>query len=194
MDEPGFSELVEQGRRGDPDAARLLVERYESAIRRQVRFTLRDNRLRRVLEESDICQSVLGQFFVGLWAGRFEFDGPEQLVALLKAMVRHKITSTARYWGAGRRNYRRNLGQHDSEAAVEPPSPGPTPSRIVADAELLAEFERRLSDEERALLALRRQGASWAEVAEHIGGSPEAARKRFERALDRVGGQLGLDE
>src|SRR5262249_53969376 len=99
MDEPSFAELVDQARGGDPHAARLLIERYESAIRRQVRFALRDNRLRRRLGETDVCQSVLGQFFVGLWAGRFEFDGPEQLVALLKEMVRNKIIDQARYWG-----------------------------------------------------------------------------------------------
>jgi RNA polymerase sigma factor (sigma-70 family) len=194
MDEPSFAELVERARLGDPQAARLLVERYESAIRRQVRSALRDNRLRRRLGETDVCQSVLGQFFVALWAGRLAFDGPEQLVALLKEMVHNKVVGKARYWGAGRRDYRRELGPLDSDHAVEPLSPGPTPSRIVADAELLAEFERRLSEPERAILLLRQQGASWAEVAERVGGSPGAIRKRYERALDRVGRELGLDE
>jgi RNA polymerase sigma factor (sigma-70 family) len=194
MDEPSFVELVDQARRGDPQAARLLIERYESAIRRQARLALRDNRLRRMLGETDLCQSVLGQFFVGLWAGRFEFDGPEQLVGLLKEMVRHKVIGQARYWGAARRDYRRETGRLDSEAAVEPLSPDPTPSRLVADADLLAEFERRLGEPERAILALRRRGASWAEVAEQLGGGAEALRKRFERAVDRVGGELGLNE
>jgi RNA polymerase sigma factor (sigma-70 family) len=194
MDEPSFAELVEQARRGDPQAARLLIERYASAIRRQARFALRDNRLRRRLGETDLCQSVLGQFFVGLWAGRFEFDGPEQLVALLKEMVRNKIIGEARYWGAARRDYRRETGRLDSDAAVEPLSTDPTPSQLVADADLLAEFERRLGEPERAILALRRRGASWAEVAEQLGGGAEAWRKRFERAVDRIGGELGLNE
>jgi RNA polymerase sigma factor (sigma-70 family) len=194
MDEPGFAELVERARGGDPQAGRLLIERYETAIRRQARFALRDNRLRLMLDESDVCQSVLGQFFVGLWAGQFEFDGPEQLVALLNEMVRNKVIAKARYWKARRRDYRRDIGPLGSGQFDEPVSPGPTPSRIVADAELLAELERRLSEPERAILALRRRGASWAEVAEQIGGGAEAVRKRFERALNRVGHELGLDE
>jgi DNA-directed RNA polymerase specialized sigma24 family protein len=195
MDEPTFSDLIERAKQGEPDAARLLIERYESAIRRQVRFSLLDNHLRRVLEETDVCQSVLGRFFVGLWAGRFEIDRPEQLVALLKKLVKNKIVDQARYWNAERRNIRRNVVPLESETPIELASDEPTPSRIVADAELLAEFERRLSEEERAILVLRRQGLSWAEVSERVsGGGGEATRKRFERAIDRVSAALGLNE
>jgi RNA polymerase sigma factor (sigma-70 family) len=194
MDEPGFAELVEQARRGDSQAARLLVERYESAIRRQVHFAFRDNRLRQRVGETDICQSVLGKFFVALWAGALEFDSPEQLVAFLTKMVRNKVRGKARYWKARRRDYRRDIGQPDPDHPVEPLSPGPPPDELVADAELLHEFERRLAEPERTILVLRQQGASWDEVAERVGDSPGAARKRFERALDRVGRELGLDE
>jgi RNA polymerase sigma factor (sigma-70 family) len=194
MDEPGFAELVERVKQGDSQAARLLLERYEPAIRRQVRFTIRDNRLRRLLGETDVCQSVLGQFFVALWAGRLEFDGPEQLVGLLKEMVRNKVIDKARYWKAQRRDYRRDIDRLDPDQTVEPVSTGPTPSQIVADAEILAEFGRRLTESERAILVLRRQGASWAEVAGQLGGNAAAIRKRFERAVHRVSHELGLDE
>src|SRR3954469_25291651 len=109
MGSPGFAELVSRAGRGEKEATHRLIERYESSIRRQVRFTLMDNKLRRVLEETDICQSVLGQFFNGLWTGRFVLNGPEQLIALLKQMVKNKITDQARYWRAGRRGYFRNV-------------------------------------------------------------------------------------
>jgi DNA-directed RNA polymerase specialized sigma24 family protein len=193
-DDLSFSELVERARRGDQDAARWLVERYESAVRRQVRFSLMSNRLKRVLDETDVCQSVIGQFFVGLWSGRFELEGPEQLVALLREMVRNKLTDQARYWNAARRDYHRNVGQLDDDAPkAEPPSAEPSPSRIVAGAELLAEFEGRLSDDERAMLALRRQGKSWAEVSDALSApGAQAVRKRYERAVDRVARELGL--
>jgi RNA polymerase sigma factor (sigma-70 family) len=191
--EPNFAELIVRARDRDPEAARLLIERYEPAIRREVRFALIDNRLRSVLDKTDILQSVMGQFFVGLWAGRFEFSGPEQLVGLLNEMVRNKVVDQARYWKAGRRDYRRNAGPIDPDHVAEPPDPDPTPSRIVADAELLEEFERRLTEPERLILSYRRQGLSWADVAGRLGEpSPEAIRKRFERALNRVGRDLGF--
>jgi RNA polymerase sigma factor (sigma-70 family) len=186
MDPPSFAELVSRARCGDPDAIRRLVELYEPVIRRQVRFSLLENRLRRVLEETDVCQSVMGRFFAGLEQRRFEFDGPEQLNGLLRRLVRNKITDQARYWKAGRRDYLRNIIPIDPDDPVEPMCSGPTPSRVVADADFLASFECRLSDEERAIFALRRQGMNWPEIADRIGGKSEAIRKRFERALERV--------
>jgi RNA polymerase sigma factor (sigma-70 family) len=173
-------------------AARWLVERYEQAIRRHIRFLLMDNRLRRVLEEADVCQSVLGQLFAGLREGCFELNEPEQLVGLLRQLVRNKITDQARYWKARRRDYLRNITRIDPDNSIQLTSPEPTPSRIVAGVELLAEFEGRLSDEERTVFHLRRQGLSWSDIAGRIGGRPEAIRKRFERALKRVGRTLDL--
>jgi RNA polymerase sigma factor (sigma-70 family) len=186
MENVGFAELVSRAGRGEKDAALWLIERYESAIRRQVRFTLMDNKLRRVLEETDICQSVMGQFFNGLEAGRFSLEGPEQLVGLLKQMVRNKITDQARYWRAGCRDYLRNIPPGDSSDRIEPVSPEPTPSLIVEQSEFLAEFESRLSEWERTIFAYRRQGLNWPEIASRTGEGAEAIRKRFERALERV--------
>jgi len=167
-----------------------LVEQYGSAIRRQVRFMLMDNKLRKVLEETDICQSVMGQFFTGLGEGRFELDVPEQLIGLLKQIVKNKIIDQARYWRAGRRDYSRNIKSSDCEKLGEPFSPEPTPSRVVEDTEFLAEFQSRLSEWERMIFGFRRQGMNWPEIASRTGEGAEATRKRFERALDRVGRTL----
>ena len=187
----GFAELVKRAGQGECEAAQCLVTQYEPALRRQVRFTLMDNKLRRVLEETDVCQSVMGQFFNGLSTGRFELDGPEQLIGLLRQMVKNKITDQARYWRASRRDYLRNIMPSDSDRVDEPLSPEPTPSRVVEDSEFLAEFESRLSDWERTIFAFRRQGMNWPEIANRTGEGSEAIRKRFERALDRVGRTLG---
>src|SRR4051794_40521738 len=129
MENVGFAELVDRAGRGEREAALYLIERYESAIRRQVRFSLMDNKLRRVLEETDICQSVMGQFFNGLGAGRFELEGPEQLIGLLKQMVRNKITDEARYWRAGGRGLLVDGSPphlHGRGGALSPP-PAPAP-------------------------------------------------------------------
>lgn len=191
MAEPTFAELVEKARRGDPEAARSLVDRYQGAIRREVRFAILDGRLRRLLDETDVLQSVLGRFFLDLGAGRYDFEGPEQMAGLLREMVRAKVADHARYWKAARRDFRRNVAP-GPEPAPEVASAEPSPSRQVADADFLAEFERRLTDQERAILALRRQGVGWPEVAARLEGGAEALRKRFERALDRVGRELDL--
>jgi RNA polymerase sigma-70 factor (ECF subfamily) len=62
----------------------------------------------------------------------------------------------------------------------------PSPSRLVASRELLDEFRRRLSSEERMLADLRAEGYEWAEIATRLGGTPQARRKQLTRALDRI--------
>ena len=80
---------------GHRSTAAELVQRYEPAVRRSVRLRL-DPRLRRVCDSMDICQAVLGSFFVRAASGQYELDTPEQLLRLLTAMARNKLLNQAR--------------------------------------------------------------------------------------------------
>jgi RNA polymerase sigma-70 factor (ECF subfamily) len=184
----GFTELVRRVRAGDEAAAAELVRRYEPAVRRAVRFQMRDRRLRRYLDSLDICQSVLGSFFVRAASGQYELDEPGQLLNLLVAMARHKLATQARK----RQVVRRQEGDPEDNDALA--GREPSPSAQVAGRELLQEVRKRLSAEERALAEERAQGRGWAEIAAAVGGSPEALRKKLARALDRVASELGVDE
>jgi RNA polymerase sigma-70 factor (ECF subfamily) len=187
-----FRDLILRVRSGDERAAAELVEHYEPFIRRAVRVRLRDPRLRRLLDSMDVCQSVLLNFFVRAAAGQFELDTPEQLLKLLATMARNKLINQVEWQQAGRRDQRRvEPGGVEGCDLVDP---GPSPSRFASARELLQETRRRLGPDERRLLDLREQGWEWAEIAEAVGGSPEALRKKLARAADRVARQLGLDE
>jgi RNA polymerase sigma factor (sigma-70 family) len=185
--ELSFQDLMEQVRRGDGDAAAELVRRYEPAIRRVVRLRLTDARLRRTFDSMDICQSVLGSFFVRAALGQYEIASTDQLLKLLAQMARHKVMDQMRRQRAARRDLARLEG--DAEAC-EVADGGASPSRQVAGRELLLEVQRRLSSEEEELANLRAQGREWADIAQERGGSPEALRKRLARGLDRVAQQL----
>ncbi len=195
MPELPFIELIERIRRGDADAVRLFMEEYNGAIEREVRFALLDRRLRRVVSESDVKQSVMMRFVVGLWAGKYEFEDPQQVAGLLKVMVRARVADLARHWLAEKRDLRKNAPLSDPGAAAVPMKQR-TPSEIVADAELFGRIEEKLSDEERSILRLRQEGRSWHDLAAAMGKerSPEAMRKRYERSLARVSRELGLDD
>jgi RNA polymerase sigma factor (sigma-70 family) len=193
MDESGeFLELIRRVRAGDQQAATDLVRRYEPAIRLAVRVRLTDARLRRVVDSMDICQSVLANFFVRAAAGQFEIEKPEQLLGLLTTMARNKVTNQAHRRRAARRDVRRQVLTDAGE--VEPAAPGATPSVQVSEAELLAELRRRLTPEERELAELRAQGRSWEEIAAQCGGTPDALRIKYSRAVDRVAAELRLEE
>jgi RNA polymerase sigma factor (sigma-70 family) len=187
-----FDELIQRVRAGDEEAAALLVKRYESAIRRAVRFRLADARLGGLLDSMDICQSVLGSFFLRAASGQFELKNPGQLLKLLTAMARNKLNSQARKQLSQRRDVRRvesgdrSDGQFVATAA--------NPSTIVAARDLLEEVHRRLSPDERRVLELRNQGWDWAAIGSQVGVGAEAVRRRLSRALDRVVADLGLDD
>jgi RNA polymerase sigma-70 factor (ECF subfamily) len=188
-----FAEFIHRIRAGDDQAARELVQRYEPVIRRQVRVLLRDPRLASRFDWTDVCQSVMASFFVRAAAGQFDLEQPDQLLRLLIVMARHKLAKQVRRHRAGRRDYRRSEVR-DPEYLEGRSAADPSPSRLVAGRELLDEFRRRLTDEERQLADLRAQGFEWAEIAGRLGGTPGARSKQLARALDRVEQQLESSE
>lgn len=191
-DDPTFADFVQRIRAGDTQAAAELVRRYEPAIRMEVRLRLVDKRLRRVLDTMDVCQSVLGSFFIRAATGLYELDEPDQLVKLLVAMARNKVAHQARRQRALRRDVRREIELNSK--AIDVPTAQPSPSRVIEGQELLGELRRRLTDEERRLGDLRAQGFEWTEIAVQLGGTSQARRKQWNRAVGRVAQELGLDE
>ena len=187
-----FRELIDRVRARDEQAAAELVRRYEPTIRMAIRVRLRDPALRRLLDSMDICQSVLANFFVRVVAGQFELETADQLVKLLVTMARNKVTNHALKQQAARRDQRRlQKGGLDENALV---ASGPTPSQVVANQELLQEFRKRLSEDERRLADQRAQGRSWADIAAEHGGNEDTLRMQLTRAIDRVTRELRLEE
>jgi RNA polymerase sigma-70 factor (ECF subfamily) len=191
-DSDPFRELIRRVRDRDQAAARELVERYESVIRRVVRIHLRDARLRRVLDSTDVCQSVLASFFVRTALGQYELDSPEQLLGLLSAIARKKLTKQANWLCAQRRDLRRDgpIG----EDAYRLPGRANDPSEQVAAREILDKVRERLDDDERYLAEQRSLGRTWKDLADELNGTDAALRKKLTRALDRVMFELGLEE
>jgi RNA polymerase sigma factor (sigma-70 family) len=188
----GFPELMQRVRSGDQEAATELVRGYERTIRRAVRIWLMDARLRRTFDSMDVCQSVLGSFFVRAALGQFQLEHPEQLVRLLVQMARNKLTDEVRRQRAGRRDNRRLEGGDVHEREVIAVEAGP--SRQVAGRDLLQEVRKRLSPEERTLADRRAVGRDWPDIAAELGGDPCALRKKLTRAINRITRELGLDD
>jgi RNA polymerase sigma-70 factor (ECF subfamily) len=184
-----FPEFIRRIRAGDDQAARELVERYEPVIRCEVRLRLRDPRLYSRFDWTDICQSVMASFFLRAAAGEYDLRQPDQLLRLLVVMTRRKLANQKRRHRADRRDCRR-LEARDPAYLEGRSAAVPSPSRLVIGRELLDEFRRRLSDEERALADLRADGCEWTEIAARLGGTAEARRKQLARAVDRVEQQL----
>lgn len=187
-----FRDLIVRVRAGDNQAAEELVRHYEPTIRRVARVRLVDARLRRSFDSMDICQSVFASFFVRAALGQYELEQPEQLLNLLVDMSRKKLIDRARQETAERRDHRR-IAPGGLEGR-DRPTAAAGPSEEASAAELLVEFRRRLSEDERHLAELRAEGKDWAQIAAECGGTAEALRKKLARAIDRIGQELGLDQ
>ena len=187
-----FQGFIQRIRAGDDQAAVELVRQYEPLIRTEIRLRLVNPALSRAFDSMDICQSVLGSFFVRAAAGQYELAHPEQLVQLLIAITRNKLAGQVRRQQRLRRDLRRTADVAADELDLA--APEQTPSEIASGKELLEAFRARLSQEEQELAELRAADCQWQEIADRLGGTPQARRKQLERAICRVSQELGLDD
>jgi RNA polymerase sigma factor (sigma-70 family) len=177
MEQPDFSGFLADVRAGEGAAAAELVRRYEPYLRRLIRLRLHDPRLRRLLESTDICQSILAEFFARAGRGEFNLRSHEQLAGLLLAMARNKLLTQAR--------------RHHQPGSLPPgwdaADPHPSPAEQAADRDLLQAVRDRLSPEEWSLFEQNKlRGRTWAEIAAENGADANALRMRLTRALARV--------
>src|SRR5262245_4100965 len=187
MSQPTFEEMLAAVRRGDQPAAADLVRRHEGYIRRVVRLRLAgQEQLCRVFDSLDICQSILAQFFVRARAGQFDLHSPEDLRRLLVSMALNKVISKARR----ERHHAGGLPDDWDTADTIP-----TPAEAVAEWDLAEHAWRRLSERECWLFeqnkVLRR---NWADIAEEVGGDPDALRIQLARAIARLRKELQHEE
>lgn len=191
-DSETFSEFLRRIRAGDADAAAELVRQYESVVRVEVRMRLSDARLRRIFDSQDICQSALRSFFIGAAGGQYELHQPEDLVRLLVGIARNKLAFQARKHRRQCRDVRRQEAL--TEGTPEATAADATPSVQIETVELIQEFRKRLTALERDMAERRCLGQEWNQIASDLGGTSQARRKQFERAIERVSRQLGLED
>jgi RNA polymerase sigma factor (sigma-70 family) len=182
-----FTQFLAAVRAGDATAGEAFVRRFEPSIRRVVLLRLHDSRLRRVLDASDVCQSVLRSFLNRARAGQFALDTPEQLAALLVRMTVNKIITVAR---------RTAREQGSPPPEWDPIDPTPSPLQHLLRAELAEVARRHLAPDDWALFEAHHvQQRDWADIAAERGStSPQGLRMRLARALARVRAVLEEEE
>jgi hypothetical protein len=194
--ESTFAALLHRVRLGEQAAAAELVQHYEPVVRREIRLWLRQCRalaLTRVVDSTDICQSVLARFFVQASEDRLNIQNPEHLQNLLLIMARHRFLHHLRSNQAVRRDIRRAKPLLDSDLnELAEPSGRAAPGDMVVEQELLQMIRARLTPEERELADRRASGESWADVVAAMGGTPDARRIQLARAEARVAADFGL--
>jgi RNA polymerase sigma-70 factor (ECF subfamily) len=151
--------------------------------------------LRTKVDSADITQSVMADLVKGF--DQFEFRGEPAWKGYLRRLVENKIRAKADYFGAAKRDARRDQPiDADGEREPELPSQEPSPSDRLLREEEYARLEEsldRLPDAEREVLMLRVfQGMSHLEIAKRLDRPSEnAVHKLYARALARLSNLMG---
>jgi DNA-directed RNA polymerase specialized sigma24 family protein len=176
-------ELLRRIQDGDEAAAAEFVRMYEPHIRRVVRARMRAAGLRRASDSSDLCQNVLLSFLVGSAVGRYELEDSEAMRKLLGRIAANQAIDLAR-----KPEFRKPAVAIGGGGALgpEPVAPGPGPASQLALRELIQKANELLSESERPIAALRKQGLSWEEIGRRLGKSSDAVRKLLDRAARRI--------
>ncbi len=185
-----LEELLGRIRDRDQSAAEEFVRTYGPHVRRVVRARLRVARLRRVSDSSDLCQVVLASFLVRAAVGQYEIADSDEMKKLLARIAVNKVADLARK----PEFLNPPLPVGGSEVGgIEPVEPGAGPASQLALSELIQKAEQLLTDTERPIAELRKEGLTWAEVGKRLNTSADAARKALDRAAKRIMLALGLE-
>lgn len=190
-------ELVLRAQQGDKAAENRLVERYYERVRAIVRIRL-GSKLRQRIESSDIVQE---SFIAALHSlESFEMREPANLIAWLSRIVERQIMAAADYYGAKKRDYRKEtqLPTASGDAGTATAKFDIADVKGLQAIDILGESEdrdrveaclERLPPEYRDLILHREYaGASWEAIAEETGRpSAAAARMMHARAMIELG-------
>lgn len=186
--------LLDQIAAGEPGAVDRLLAHHREDLRRFVELRL-DRGVRARVDPSDVVQQAqldvarrLPEYLAGrpvpfhLWARQFAYQ---------------RVLNARRDHRADRRDVRRETAEPDQSSVALARSilcPGPSPSEVAVARELAdraAAAIEILPEADREILLLRHtEGLPFDEVAVLLGIDPATARKRFGRALCKLGDAL----
>ena len=189
-----FTELMERARSGDPEAMRDFLGRFEPEVRVMVRARL-PRKLRPRFDSGDFVQAVWQSFFTGPDVALPEFENPAHLRGFLAGVVRNKVQEQhRRLTRTAKHNLAREeplyIARGDREIPREVASPDPSPSETVQAHDRLEQLIAGFGPREIEVLSLRRQGLTYAEVAERTGIHERSVRRIIELFRSRLEGRV----
>lgn len=182
--------LIDRSLCGDVDAAQSLVEIYEPTIQAIARRSLTDASLQRVIDASDISQSVFERFFRCAKKRTFHAMSHEEIVGFLTKITRNVLIDEHRKHSSKKRGGQFLKVTACSSLQVDEHDP----STLCEIKDLFNFVRSSLSPSERDIADLRSQGYSWSEISEETGSPQDRLRKRLHRAFERVRSASSLAE
>ena len=189
------TDLIEQWRDGDSDAATKLYELYCERLMRVVSGQLLE-RYQQQIDPEDVLQTAFRTFFGRVSEGEFAFEDDKDVWKLLVTVVLNKLRRQVRHMNAQRRDVRREIrGEADFDGQIASDlSRPPGIQEAVEFAELINDLFQFLPEDERKLLQLRIEGYSQKEIAEELDVTDRTVRRMWERVRERLVMLLAPDD
>lgn len=184
-----FGRLMEDLRRGVPDAAREVFDRFARRL-----VGLAASRLpafaRPTTDPEDVAQSVLRTFFRRHGEGEFRPEHWDALWSLLAVLTARKCGHRVAYLVATKRDARREVPHPDPSSTGSPgrelADPSPSPEEAALLGETLDRVLAGLAERERPVVLLRLQGYEVGEIADRVGRSERTVHRLLSEVRDRL--------
>jgi RNA polymerase sigma-70 factor (ECF subfamily) len=167
-----LDELLDRLCDGDAVAAERVFVEFEPYLRKAVRRQLR-GRLRHKFDSADILQSVWVDLLRGFRERGWRFADADQLRGFLFVATRNRLIDQSRKY----QNASREESLDEDERPAELASSQPRPSETVQANDLWDRLLASCPGEHRAVLYLRREGHSLAEIAARTGLHRDSVRR-----------------
>jgi DNA-directed RNA polymerase specialized sigma24 family protein len=185
LETPSFKNTLQRLKSGDPDAAKIVFERYASRLLLLARNRLNASLTSKV-DPEDILQSALNSFFRHQAQGDYELVNWDSLWGLLALITARKCSRHGKRFHAERRGAGREFTlaslAEDAVAAWEPISREPTPSQVLILEETLQSVMKELTEQEQTILLLFLQR----QPVEAIAAQIPCSERTIQRALKEV--------
>lgn len=182
-------ELIERARAGSEEAISELVAHYQSYLEFIGNQEINAD-VRRKLGTSDVIQEAMLQAHQSI--ASFSGDSEPQFRHWIRRILLNEVVDACRRFETQKREVDREQPL-DSTGPMVPDGHNTPRSAAVAEEEarLLSDAMSRLPTEYAQVVQLRNfDGLSLAEVATQMDRSPEAARKLWARAIERLKREL----
>ncbi len=200
--EQSVSLWIQDVKRGDPDSARKIWERYFDRLVKTAGWKMRDMP-KRTADEEDIALSVFNSLYRGAEAGRFEqLKTRDDLWRLLIAITSHKIVDQVRKQTSQKRGGGEVRGESIFTSARDDGSPAgfemfvdadPTPDFLISlEEEHQSLFDKLRDDTQREIATLRLEGYSNEEIADKVGISLRSVERKLKLIRDVWSAEIAL--
>ena len=181
-------EVIERAKQGDQEAFSWLFRKHQSRMAVFIRYQMSEA-LRRRYEIDDVLQELFLRAFRDL--PRFEYQGAGSFLRWLFQIARHTLQDLARHEDRQKRQAEQKaLSQSAASQFGIEPAHSQTPSRILFQRELLAQFLKSLdtlSEADREIIMLAKvEGLTIGEISQRLGKGNVQISLNLHRALQRL--------